>query len=69
MVKQFVALLLVLGIGGLFATLLTGYVPDTELNQTARYYAEHTAQDIGAANIVTAIIVTSPAFFSSGTVT
>lgn len=69
MVKQFVALLLVLGIGGLFATLLTGYVPDAELNQTARYYAEHTAQDIGASNIVTAIIVTYRGLDTLGEVT
>lgn len=69
MVKQFVALLLVLGIGALFATLLTGYVPDAELNQTARYYAEHTAQDIGAANIVTAIIVTYRGLDTLGEVT
>ena len=31
------------------------HIPDAVLNLTARYYADHTAQDIGAANIVTAI--------------
>ena len=40
------------------AGLLVGYEADTELNLTARYYAERTAPDLGAANIVTAIVVT-----------
>jgi multicomponent Na+:H+ antiporter subunit B len=41
-----------------FAGLVAGYVADGELNLTAAYYAERTAADLGAANIVTAIIVT-----------
>ena len=69
MVKRFVALVLLLGIGGLFASLLVGYTPDSELNQTAHYYAERTAQDIGAANIVTAIIVTYRGLDTLGEVT
>ena len=69
MVKRFVALLLLLVIGGLFASLLAGYTPDSELNLTARYYAERTAQDIGAANIVTAIIVTYRGLDTLGEVT
>lgn len=69
MIKRSVALLLLLAIGGLFASLLLGYTPDSELNQTARYYAERTAQDIGAANIVTAIIVTYRGLDTLGEVT
>ena len=69
MVKRFFALLLVLCIGGLFALLLTGYTPDAALNQTARYYADHTAQDLVAANIVTAIIVTYRGLDTLGEVT
>ena len=69
MVKRFIALLLVLATGGLFALLLAGYTPDTELNQTAHYYAEHTAGDLGAANIVTAIIVTYRGLDTLGEVT
>lgn len=69
MIKRFIALLLLLAIGGLFASLLAGYTPDAELNQTARYYAEHTAQDIGAANIITAIIVTYRGLDTLGEVT
>lgn len=69
MVKRFIALVLVLAIGGLFTLLLTGYTPDTELNQTARYYAERTAPDLGAANIVAAIIVTYRGLDTLGEVT
>ena len=69
MVKRFVALVLVLAIGGLFTLLLAGYTPDGELNQTARYYAERTAQDLGAANIVTAIVVTYRGLDTLGEVT
>lgn len=55
--------------GLLFAALLTTYAPDAELNQTARYYAERTAADLGAANIVTAIIVTYRGLDTLGEVT
>ena len=58
MIKHVIALLLLFAVGTLFTSLLFGYVPDSELNQTARYYAERTAGDVGAANIVTAIVVT-----------
>ena len=69
MVKRFIALLLLLAIGGVFATLWLGYAPDAELNTTARYYAERTAGEIGAANIVTAIIVTYRGLDTLGEVT
>jgi len=69
MIKRFIALVLLLAIGGLFASLLLGYTPDRELNQTARYYAERTAPDIGAANIVTAIVVTYRGLDTLGEVT
>lgn len=69
MVKRFTALLLLLAVAGMFATLLLGYQPDRELNTTARYYALHTAADIGAANIVTAIVVTYRGLDTLGEVT
>ncbi len=69
MIKRLVVLLLLAGIGAIFTSLLFGYTPDSELNLTARYYAEHTAQDIGAANIVTAIIVTYRGLDTLGEVT
>ncbi len=69
MVKRIIALLLLGAIGCLFASLLGGYRPDGELNLLARYYAEKTAADIGAANIVTAIVVTYRGLDTLGEVT
>jgi multicomponent Na+:H+ antiporter subunit B len=69
MIKRFVALLLLGALGGLFASLVLGYTPDAELNLTARYYALRTAADLGAANIVTAIVVTYRGLDTLGEVT
>ncbi len=69
MIRRFAVFLLLLALGSIFANLLLGYVPDSALNLTARYYAEHTAQDIGAANIVTAIVITYRGLDTLGEVT
>jgi len=69
MIKKLSILLLLLGLGTIFATLLSGYIADTELNKTARYYAEYTADDLGATNIITAIIVTYRGLDTLGEVT
>jgi multicomponent Na+:H+ antiporter subunit B len=69
MMKRLVAVLLLAAIGSVFATLWLGYTPDSELNQTARYYAERTATDLGSANIVTAIVVTYRGLDTLGEVT
>ncbi len=69
MIRRLLVLLLLLGLGGIFGGLLGGYAQDGGLNLTAAYYAEHTARDIGAANIVTAIIVTYRGLDTLGEVT
>ena len=69
MIRRFLALLLVLALGAVFWQLLCNYQPDAELNLTARYYAERTAADLGAANIVTAIVVTYRGLDTLGEVT
>lgn len=69
MIRQLLVLLLVCALGAIFFSLMLSYTPDTELNQTARYYAEQTAQEIGAANIVTAIIATYRGLDTLGEVT
>ena len=69
MIKRLTLILLLAGIGAIFVGLMTDYVPDSELNLTARYYAERTAEDLGAANIVTAIIVTYRGLDTLGEVT
>ncbi len=69
MIRGYFVFLLLLALGLIFSNLLFGYVADSELNLTGQYYAEHTAQDIGAANIVTAIIVTYRGLDTLGEVT
>ncbi len=69
MIRRLLVLLLLAGLGIIFGSLLDGYAPDGELNLTAAYYAVHTAGDIGAANIVTAIIVTYRGLDTLGEVT
>lgn len=69
MVKRLVALGLLAVLGAAFAVLWLGYQPDAALNPIARYYAEHTAADLGAANIVTAIVVTYRGLDTLGEVT
>ena len=69
MIKRFLALLLLAGVGAIFTSLLLAYVPDTDLNLTAHYYAQHAASDIGAANIVTAIVITYRGLDTLGEVT
>ncbi len=68
-VKRLILILLLGGLASIFAGLMLEYVPDQTLSLTADYYAEHTARDIGAANIVTAIIVTYRGLDTLGEVT
>jgi multicomponent Na+:H+ antiporter subunit B len=60
-------LLAILGVA--FFVLMTGYTPDETLNRTALYYAENTAAETGAQNIVAAIIVTYRGLDTLGEVT
>jgi multicomponent Na+:H+ antiporter subunit B len=69
LIKRLIALLLMLVLGAIFWQLLSTYLPDTVLNHTGRYYADHAAADLGAANIVTAIIVTYRGLDTLGEVT
>ncbi|MDZ4201111.1 MAG: hydrogen gas-evolving membrane-bound hydrogenase subunit E [Gallionella sp.] len=69
MIKRFIALALLVGVGLIFTTLMMTYEPDANLNLTAHYYAEHTANDVGSANIVTAILVTYRGLDTLGEVT
>ena len=69
MIKHFIALLLLLGLGAMFVSLLQGFQAAETLNATATYYAENTVSDTGAANIVTAIIVTFRGLDTLGEVT
>lgn len=67
--KNKIALVLVLALGFIFGSLWIGFVPFTTLNETAHYYAENTADEVGAQNIITAIIVTYRGLDTLGEVT
>ncbi|MDJ0832489.1 MAG: MnhB domain-containing protein [Gammaproteobacteria bacterium] len=69
MIKRFTVFLILLALAAIFAQLLFDYVPDSSLNQTGRYYAENAADEVGAANIVTAIIVSYRGLDTLGEVT
>ena len=69
MTKRILAVLLLLGVGFMFTDLLLGHTPDLSLNTSAKYYATNTVTDTGAANIVTAIIVTFRGLDTLGEVT
>ena len=69
MTKRIITLLILLGVGAIFADLLLGFTPDPTLNMSADFYATHTVADTGAANVVTAIIVTFRGLDTLGEVT
>ncbi len=69
MIKRVAVLLLLLGLGAVFASLLLDFVPATELNRTAAYYAERGAEETGATNLITAILVTYRGLDTLGEVT
>lgn len=67
--RNFVTLTLLALLGVAFWTLAVGYQPDPALNRTAAYYAENTAAETGAQNIVAAVIVTYRGLDTLGEVT
>ncbi len=69
MIRRAFVLLLLIGLAVIFSNLVAGFSPSSELNQTASFYAQHTAKDLGASNIVTAIIVTYRGLDTLGEVT
>ncbi|MCI2400853.1 hydrogen gas-evolving membrane-bound hydrogenase subunit E [Aliiroseovarius subalbicans] len=69
MIRKFASVVLLLILGYAFYSLVAGFVPDGELNRSAAYYAENTARETGAQNIVTAIIVTYRGLDTLGEVT
>ncbi len=70
MTTRHVIVLVLLALLGLaFFVLITGYAPDASLNRSALYYAENTAAETGAQNIVAAIIVTYRGLDTLGEVT
>ena len=68
-VRHAVAFVMLALLGTAFFTLFSGFVPDDSLNRSALYYAQNTAGETGAQNIVTAIIVTYRGLDTLGEVT
>ncbi len=68
-IRHAVVVVLLVLLGYAFFVLFAGYLPDASLNRSALYYAEHTASDVGAQNIVAAIIVTYRGLDTLGEVT
>ncbi|MBB6482755.1 hydrogen gas-evolving membrane-bound hydrogenase subunit E, partial [Spirochaeta isovalerica] len=69
MAKNIAVILLLLAMGTLFYNLADNFQAADSLNETATYYAENTADEVGTANIVTAIVVTYRGLDTLGEVT
>ncbi len=69
MIKKLFVLILLIGLAVLFFQLASSYKGKDSLNETASYYAEHGAEEVGAANLVTAIVVTYRGLDTLGEVT
>ncbi|MBE0651571.1 MAG: sodium:proton antiporter [Bacteroidales bacterium] len=70
MIKKILIIGLLAGVGLIFFNLLQVYHVPTELNnKLGAYYAENAATQVGAANIISAIVVTYRGFDTLGEVT
>lgn len=69
LVRHVIVFTLLALLGVAFWVLFAGYVPDEALNRSALYYAQNTASETGAQNIVAAIIVTYRGLDTLGEVT
>ncbi|SOC14572.1 multicomponent Na+:H+ antiporter subunit B [Rhodobacter sp. JA431] len=56
-------------LGSAFLTLTMGFEPAAELNRTAAYYATHAQEEVGAQNVVTAVLITWRGLDTLGEVT
>jgi multicomponent Na+:H+ antiporter subunit B len=69
MIKKGLILLILVGFVAIISSLLINFKGSEELNPLARHYAEHGAAEVGAANLVTAVVVTYRGFDTLGEVT
>ncbi|MGC9373648.1 MAG: hydrogen gas-evolving membrane-bound hydrogenase subunit E [Bacteroidales bacterium] len=69
MVKNAFIFVLLLGFGVLFFNLFGDFTGNTELNKLAGHYAESGHKEVGAANLVTAVVVTYRGLDTLGEVT
>ena len=69
MIKNFLLSIVLLGMAYIFYNLYESYEPQTELTGIAAHFAEKGATEVGAANLVTAVVVTYRGFDTLGEVT
>jgi multicomponent Na+:H+ antiporter subunit B len=69
MIKKGLILLILVGFVAIISSLLINFKGSEELNPLARHYAEQGAAEVGAANLVTAVVVTYRGFDTLGEVT
>ena len=69
MVKKLFVVILLIGLGFFFYGMISSFRGNEALNMTASYYAENGAKEVGAANLVTAIVVTYRGLDTLGEVT
>lgn len=69
MIKKGLILLILVGFVAIISSLLINFKGSEELNPLARHYAEHGVAEVGAANLVTAVVVTYRGFDTLGEVT
>lgn len=69
MIKKILIIGLLAVVGLIFFDLFNAYHGNEHLNKTASYYAENEASQVGASNIVTAIVVSYRGFDTLGEVT
>jgi multicomponent Na+:H+ antiporter subunit B len=69
MIKKGLILLVLIGFVAIISSLLINFKGSEELNPLAKHYAENGATEVGAANLVTAVVVTYRGFDTLGEVT
>ena len=69
MVKKLFVVILLIGLAVFFYGMISSFNGSESLNMTASYYAENGASEVGAANLVTAIVVTYRGLDTLGEVT
>ena len=69
MVKKLFVVIVLIGLAVFFYGMISSFSGNETLNMTAAYYAENGAEDVGAANLVTAIVVTYRGLDTLGEVT
>jgi len=69
MYKNILILALLLGLGVLLSTVFINRTENTALPELPAYYTDNTATEVGAANMVTAVVVTYRGFDTLGEVT